>query len=201
MWSAKYGFYARQPSEVGCWGDAPDAFFATVEGGARCGTEAWGSSLDAPAVFGLSETMFAACGGDGAYGCAGNDLSCTCMADGKNVLRIGAWTMCENLTWVICAVRGMLAIYGGGQPRADGVGEIILTRAPKNLDVGVFNRGEHFACCGAFAENDVYYVESCVLAMVCANRDELFAAEDGATFRCRFDADGFASLREALTRA
>ena len=38
-----------------------------------------------------------------------------------------------------------------------------------------------------YAENDIYYLEVCVLNEVCANNLEIFTAEVGDHFHCQFD--------------
>ena len=40
-------------------------------------------------------------------------------------------------------------------------------------------------CCGDYAENDIYYLEVCVLSEICANSDEMWRAAMGDTFRCQ----------------
>lgn len=53
---------------------------------------------------------------------------------------------------------------------------------------------------GNYAENDIYYLEICVLSTICRNRDELFRANRGSMFRCHFDVGGFEKLQRDLMR-
>ena len=44
----------------------------------------------------------------------------------------------------------------------------------------------------------VAYLEVCVLSAICSNRNELFQANRGSLFRCRFDKAGYAKLQQQL---
>ena len=125
------------------------------------------------------------------------DLISACRSANLNLLRIGNWNMCRNIEWMFCAISGSLA--PGAHGSLNGGGEIIFSLAPKELDVVPFCRGTYFrAMGGTYAENDIYYLEVCVLSAICSNRNELFQANRGSLFRCRFDKAGYAKLQQQL---
>ena len=209
MWSSNSGgdyWRKRTHKEPGCWGGRTSAsrYWAGAAAGDKCGWD-WGSRLDAPAVFGFAETMEQFCSGRGRrLGEANNttdvaergrrtDLKSACAGAGINLLRIGQWNMCKNIEWMFCVITGLLAGHGGGL-------DIIFSLAPKELDVGKFYRNAYPRCCGAYAENDIYYLEVCVLNEVCSNRKRLFALDRGDYFRCEFDQKGYESMQEGLMR-
>ena len=78
---------------------------------------------------------------------------------------------------------------------------MIFSLAPKDLDLAPFYQkggtgtpqGD-----GYYSENDIYYLEACVLNEICANRRELFSVERGARFRCEYDPTGHKGMQEAL---
>ena len=77
---------------------------------------------------------------------------------------------------MICVIQGK-ANWGGG-----GDGQILFSYAPALLEMGDFDsRPNHYT------ENDIYYLEICTLNEMCSNRDELFRANVGDPFFCRFD--------------
>ena len=94
------------------------------------------------------------------------------------------------------------SLSGGGSGSLNGGGEIVFSLAPNSLDVVPFYRGTYFKPMGpgTYAEDDIYYLEVCVLSAVCANREEIFSAGVGGVFRCRFDEAGYAELQEKLMR-
>ena len=102
-----------------------------------------------------------------------------------------AWqasTFCEP-SLQTCAARGHLP----GQRSKT----LQFSIAPKNLDVGIFEHPSQCVggCGNGYAVSDVYYVEVCVYAHVCRNRDRLFSLEYGDEFECDFDEQKFAELR------
>ena len=79
---------------------------------------------------------------------------------------------------------------------------LIFSLAPNSLDLAPFYvRGGTGAYQGDgyYSENDIYYLELCVLNEICANRAQLFALDSGDAFKCDFDAAGHESLKRALT--
>ena len=106
-----------------------------------------------------------------------------------NILRTGKWNMCRNVEWMHCVVQGK-ANWGGG-----GSGEIIFSHAPKFLNIDDFNLQP-----GWYVENDIYYLEVCVLNEMCSNHEEIFSKGDGSSFFCIFDAVRCAVLGRDLSR-
>ena len=86
-----------------------------------------------------------------------------------------------------CVVQGK-ANWGGG-----GSGEIVFTFAP-----GFLNIDEFYWQQGRYVENDIYYLEVCVLNEMCKNRDEIFTKEHGESFYCTFDAERWAAAGRDL---
>lgn len=126
------------------------------------------------------------------------ELVSACRSAGLNLLRIGEWNMCKNVEWMVCALSGKLC--PGCTGSLSGGGEIVFSLAPKSLDVAPFYSGRYPRCCGNYAENDIYYLEVCVLSAVCRNRDELWRAEVGTVFRCHFDETAYAAMQGKLMR-
>lgn len=86
--------------------------------------------------------------------------------------------MCRNTEWMICVVLGE-ACQAGRRCET----EIIFTEAPGELSIDEFNSRE-----GYFTEDDVYYLEVCLLNEMCSNHDDIFTTRDGGSFFCQFDA-------------
>ena len=188
----------RKHGDPACWGHTPSqnaAFFRRLDEARHC-DQKWGSNLDAPAVLGFAETMQSFCNGHGRR-LGEAELTGACRAAQLNILRIGGWNMCKNTEWIYCAARGRLAHGSGGSSG----GDLIFSLAPKDLDLAPFYQkggtgtpqGD-----GYYSENDIYYLEACVLNEICANRRELFSVERGARFRCEYDPAGHKGMQEAL---
>ena len=72
MWDPN-GWGWRQRGGEACWGDG--TWFGWVAGGGNCGQN-WGNNLNAPTVFGFSESMAAYCD---SHGGSGGDPGGACM--------------------------------------------------------------------------------------------------------------------------
>jgi len=184
LWAAQ-GWSNRHPGEAACWDvNWADDWFDWVGGGRNC-NQNWGNNLNAPTVFGFAESMTEYCnergrGNDGDPGGA-------CTRAHFNILRIGDWNMCRNVEWMICVVQGK-ACWGGG-----GSGEIIFTIAPNMLDIDDFNSRPD-----SYVENDIYYLEVCVLNEMCSNHNAIFERNAGESFFCKFDPVRWAAAGEVL---
>jgi len=172
IWAAQ-GWSFRQRGEAACWGDGN--WFGWVAAASNC-QQNWGNNLNAPTVFGFSESMAAYCNSRG--GGNNGDPGSACPAAKLNILRIGDWNMCRNAEWMICVIQGQ-ANWGGG-----GSGDIVFTMSPSMLDMDRegFNDRQGF-----YSENDIYFLEICTLNEMCSNYEEMFSAAVGDTFRCKFD--------------
>ena len=53
---------------------------------------------------------------------------------------------------------------------------------------------------GDYAENDVYYLEVCVLSELCANSDELWTKRVGENWACTISMDKWKALQVNLQR-
>ena len=145
LW-AQRGWSSRGRGEPACWDVewAPN-WFDWVSKGGNC-AQNWGPNLNAPTVFGSSESMAEYC--NGRVGGNGNgDPGGACNRAGLNILRIGDWNMCRNTEWMVCVVQGK-ASWGGG------TSEILFTYAPAMLDINDFNSRPNW-----YIENDIYYLE------------------------------------------
>ena len=133
----------------------------------------------------------------------------TCVPDRNSLCRLAALALytrhfcarihrCRNTEGTLCATLVKLHNQGSGQ--------ILFAIAPKDMDIDLLHRKKHppnvqgWTCCGAFAENDIYYLEVCTLSEMCANSDELFSLEVGDPFHCQFDAEKYAALQKTLTQ-
>jgi len=188
MWSADNGFTDRARGEKACW-DVPwaDSWFDFVGDATNCDQD-WdwtGNNMpDAPTVFGFSETMAAYCHDMAGRRGGGGDPGHACRNAHINILRIGSWTMCRNTEWMMCVLQRKV---GSAQ------GEIVFSLAPGGLEMDVFMMDPD-----NFAENDVYFLEVCILSEVCSNNQELFAADVGALFVCKFDRSRWDALARAM---
>jgi len=120
------------------------------------------------------------------------------MLFGTNVHGTGAgYNSCRNLEWQICAALGRLP--GQRSPR------IVFSTAPSELDTagarplgkcgGYKPRG-----CGwqSYANDDIFFLEVCIYAKICRNRDKLFRLRRGEFFICDVDEEGFRDLQHLL---
>jgi hypothetical protein len=49
-----------------------------------------------------------------------------------------------------------------------------------------------------YANDDIFFLESCLYSQVCTNGDELFALRVGEHWRCQFSEWGFRELQRVL---
>ena len=107
--------------------------------------------------------------------------------------------MCKNVEWMLCAVEGRLATqYRQSGTAAPSGGEIIFSLAPSELVMKPFDEDTMTRCCGDYAENDIYYLEVCVLNEVCENSDELWRIRAGDRWRCHLSQAKYRAMQEAL---
>ena len=123
---------------------------------------------------------------------------------GDNVHNTGAgYNSCRNFEWQMCAAMGRLP--GQRSPT------IIFAKAPSELDISTPKRsgGRPLEKCGgyspagcwagAYANDDIYFLETCLYSMVCANNDELFRVKEREPFHCRVSEAGLRRLQAYLT--
>ena len=84
-------------------------------------------------------------------------------------------------------LKELVFIHGGGS------GEIIFTLAPGELDIDNFNANPHF-----YEENDIYYLEVCILNEMCRNYAEMWTKKREDSFFCKFDAKRWANASKAM---
>ena len=98
----------------------------------------------------------------------------------------------------VCAARGQLP--GQREP------SLVFGTAPGTLDP----RGGRLGTCSGwlpdyihgrpygYANDDIFFLESCLYSQVCRNGDELFALGAGEHWRCQFSKSGFRELQRVL---
>jgi len=206
MWGGAYEH--RFPGTEACWDwDGDPHFWENTLEGTSCERNWLAGAVgsmndrpfypDSPALLGFDESINEFCAGQiGVDPWDGFDLNLAiamrCRDARRNVLRDlqGAWSMCVNLQWQLCAVNGKLP--GQGLP------QISFATAPKDLqpqwwtDPGnnpIFGKWIAFGCCDPmrFSVADVYYAELFVAYKVCANGAEIFNLEVGELFTCDLD--------------
>ena len=197
MWSQRGWKTRRGASDPACWGNG-NRFWDNAAAGEPCSQD-WGSEFDAPSVFGFAETMSGFCNQRQGRGWVAGGPGGACNGAELNILRIRNWNMCRNLQWMMCAVQGRLAPqYKSSRSAPPNGGEIVFSLAPKDLELKPFNENAYPRCCGDYAENDIYYLEVCVLSEICANSDEMWRAVMGDTFRCQVSIEKYRSMQDAL---
>ena len=143
------------------------------------------------ALMGFDETIQRTCNarlarqrGEPGYvypGQRGHAIAHGCVEAGMNVMRVagGAWDMCANLEWLVCATRGQLpGQYGDGAPRNR---KIYFATEPGSLRTseGTLRNS------GAWYNSDsVFYIEVCLLSQICRNGDELLRTQGDKPFIC-----------------
>ena len=221
MWGQSYKRRARG-SGSGCYdrqegSSSSDEFFAQTFEGASCDRNwlegAVGQARDrpfeppSPALLGFDESINEHCSGLlGREPWDDGDLNAKiarrCREARRNVLRLltGAWTMCQNLQWQLCALQGLLPGQGGKR--------VSFATAPRELKLEWWmepSTHPTFPCrdgwCDpdGFTVGDVYFSEVAVVYKVCANRASLFALAAGDFFECQLDRAAFDQLASMLT--
>ena len=220
MWGrqafAKRG--ATDPACWGTGADA-DTFFSMLGEGSQCDVN-WYEGAEgplgdptlrprftrqAPALLGFDESILGRCNeiigvdepvrwGHNFNRAQNNEVAHSCEEANQNILRLLSsrqpWNMCQNLRWMMCAVRGLL-------PGQQDVYRISFATAPKSLSLAQVNArvsGRYFPV------GDVFYLELCLLSQLCSNREELFEVEAAAPFECDVDMARYREL-EALLRS
>ena len=132
----------------------------------------------------------------------------SCMQASRNILNlfgnnvhntVAGYNSCRNLEWQVCAAKGMLP--GQQSPT------IIFATAPRALAVDGARPlgkcgGYHPRGCGywAYANDDIFFLEACIYAKICANAEELFRLRPAQRFTCQVTEAGFRELQELLTK-
>ena len=108
--------------------------------------------------------------------------------------------MCRNVEWMLCAVHGRLATRykDSRSPAPAKGGEIEFSLAPKDMEMAPFDENTLPRCCGDYAEDDIYYLEVCVLNEVCANSDEMWTIDVGVPWTCQLSDERYRGLQQVL---
>eukprot|EP00966_Prymnesium_polylepis_P287209 6634083-Prymnesium_polylepis.1 len=158
-----------------------DAYFTSVVQGLDCDVN-WFEGADgplgdpnerpsftqtAPALLGFDESILERCNqivgvdepirwGHNFNRAQNNEIAHTCVEANQNILRLLSaskpWNMCQNVRWMMCAVRGLL-------PGQQGADYLSFATAPKSLPVTQVNTQVHGRY---FPVGDVFYLEICL---------------------------------------
>jgi len=173
-------------------------FFEEASSGAHCGMnwyegsgEAHGqfAQARAPALLGFDNDIHQFC----QHNCDAHNLNILNLFSGPVL-----YNTCRNFEWQCCAAQGKLPGQGS---RA-----IKFARAPKTVSFDGYPRfgecsGYTNAACSkesGFANDDIFYLELCLFAMVCSNHARLFELEVAEEWECDWSEDGFATLQALL---
>ena len=180
------GFKKRGPAESGCWGGDREIFFAAAFDGSRCESTDWMDGLhsfpegSAPPLLGFDESILVFCNEKLGVQGGNNDLAAIgprCEKASQNILRVPTfrWNMCTNVEWVLCAALKKLP---GQDSRS-----MHFATPPGTLRVA-----DVPASRGAWYDSaSVYYLETCLLALVCSNWIELLQVDRGQPFECHLN--------------
>lgn len=155
-----------------------------------------------PALLGYDEAIDEMCKqGLGGAGYGGGHAQ-ACVHSGLNILSLFSdevpYNTCRNFEWQVCAARGELP----GQ-RAP---SLVFGTAPGTLDP---HGGRLGTCSGwlpenmhgrpyGYANDDIFFLESCLYSQVCTNGDEMFALGVGEHWTCQFSEGAFRELQHLL---
>lgn len=178
-------WYEGNPGLLGLQGRPPTSFYID----------------DAPALFGVDADIGSVCqNAMRALGMTPSDAfghSGTCVAGGYNILNLNSprvpYNLCRNLEWQVCAARNQIP--------AQGESAVMFATSPSSLDPdGARSVGK---CAGwrpdarympdggyGYANEDIFYLESCLFDQICDNGPEIFDDVDWlkVPFNCSFNA-------------
>jgi len=211
------GYVRRTAVEPACWGLGADAerFFSDFSSGAQCNLNWYeGASGElgqeskrprfpagrAVALLGFEDTIWKFCHekvGRHADPAPEHDqdvFAHTCVDANQNILRLRSskrpWNMCQNMIWVQCAISGRL-------PGQEGA-KLHFATAPNTLDTrNDFPKDYYWK--EHYPNNDIFYVEVCMISKLCRNSDKLFQLQVGETFVCETDQSRYEELHKLLT--
>lgn len=204
MWASK-GWDLRFDDHA-CWDAQPNFWEQTLRGD-RCHINWFQGTIDeqvprfsgpADALLGFDESIYMHC-----LDLLGRwhavtewsmpdepTLARTCIAANQNILRLHSasepWNMCQNLRWMLCALRGKLHGQRGSL--------IHFAAAPKHMKVDQLDgynlnhqRVMDHGMWRQYKVSDVFFSEVCILSVICSNPSDLFAVKDGEPFHCHLD--------------
>lgn len=99
-----------------------------------------------------------------------------CVSTRYNKLSIIDWNVCKNLLFLKCNAEK-------GDP-------FLMTRVPATLQIDWFNTGT----IGVWREDDIYYMEACLLAVMCKDGNSLFQMRDAGNYNCVVDEEGLTTI-------
>lgn len=196
----------------------PHVYFDDVEAGAHCATTDWygGSSDEDNHGLFPGDEAFALLGFDGdieryCWDLAGYG-SAECDRANAHILQLMEgppapavkWNTCRNFEWQVCAAKGLLSDKQRSR-------KMRFAFQPNELWLSGNGGWHEFGACGGlhedscesddepgFGNDDVFFLEVCLLNQVCLNGAQLFELEDYEEFVCDFSPTGFGELRRIL---
>lgn len=213
LWGRIAYLYKNAEGNEACWSNKNN-FFHEVLGQEQCDvnwlrgasdTEAFRPPFtkDAPALLGFDNTIVDYCTekshqSNWPQGDYFKEVARRCVQGNQNILLMFScdscfgfqgWDMCQNLRWVLCAVRNFLPGQGSSGVR--------FAKAPKNLNFSDFDKvtnRKHYVV------SDVFFCEVCVISLICKNSWQLFLLNRGERFDCEFDEKGYWNLVKTLQK-
>lgn len=128
-----------------------------------------------------------------------------CAKASRTILELNdtEYNSCTNLEWQACAAMGR--VPGQQTPR------IVFATPPKEVDLrGGDGQPALGACTGhapygcgevGYANDDIFFLETCLYSKICANHDELFRLDAGEMFTCQLHVEGVRELQKLLLAA
>jgi len=225
MWAAQ-AWGKMADGRADCWNVKRDnrwehleteQFFADTWSGRHCGTNWYEGNdgelglpgrpphfdHDAPALFGFDESIDDFCLRHGGHEWEVHGQRC--VTAGINILSLYGdrvpYNICRNLEWQVCAAKGWLP----GQNSMT----ILFARAPSSLDpAGSTGKplGEMKGWVPpqvpeggyGYATDDIFYLEVCMMDMICSNGFDLWTLKVGDRFVCLLSPAGMRELQTLL---
>ena len=221
MWSID-GWKQIHDRERPCWGEGSgDLFFNSLTAGGKCSRN-FASSLRwrptsrgiAPAVLGFDFHIKQYCEGlnlrqgeahitpPNALGTGGAAAECVQANRTLLSLAVREYNSCRNLEWLVCAAMGRL----NGQLTSELVfatapGQVPIRRTRGFPGLGTCSGYAPHGCgLAGYANDDIFYLETCILSKICSNADALFRLGVGELFSCELKAQGVHDLQRLLVR-
>ena len=101
-----------------------------------------------------------------------------CTSTRYNKLTLLDWNICKNLLFLKCNAQ-----KGGN------CASFLITRPPSTLQTDWFNTGGE-----TWREDDIYFIEACMIAVMCKNGFSLFEISEVSIFQCEVDDKGLSII-------
>ena len=110
------------------------------------------------------------------------------------------YNICRNLEWMVCAARGELPFQKSRKIRfAVATDTIEISgRYPLWKCSGFTNAPGGCEHETGYANDDIFFLETCLFNHLCKNKEELFSLRVGQDFECDFSPPAFRELASIL---